>query len=465
MALFENFPYTNFHDLNLDWIIKSLEDLKKEWADFEVLNSIIIADPAEWDPERVYRKNTIVVDEEGNGYISKQDTIPGTLLTDTDYWQLVFPYGISIDEFKTYVLHLIDEQDTLIANRMNAQDQYIENNTMKNINARYFLFCGDSYVVQNSNKMFTAFCSAADVPSGHAFNVAVSGASFSNSSNSFLMQLQNFTGDKEQITDIIITGGINDATLDMPTDFDALRGYIGAWKTYARQNYPNAELHLYYCGSCLPLSSYYGTHGAVAQEWVRYAWYKSGNDCDYQAIPFLNTFASNFASDAIHPTEGAQIEIAARIAQLINYEKPSYDVPSYDLVIKGSGATSTEAGSNIITGKMRVYGDVVTLNIDTLSCHIAQDTVFGRLHKVEIGYMQYAEVKRAVNIPVMLFFNAWSPSSPNFVHAYLTLENGRAYVTLREISGGAWVELTAASNSTITITAPVTVTTELTNIN
>lgn len=41
MALFENFPYTNFHDMNLDWLLKQMrelgltvEDLKKEIADF-----------------------------------------------------------------------------------------------------------------------------------------------------------------------------------------------------------------------------------------------------------------------------------------------------------------------------------------------------------------------------------------------------------------------------------------------
>lgn len=30
MGLFEHFPYTNFHDLNLDWIIKALKDLDKK---------------------------------------------------------------------------------------------------------------------------------------------------------------------------------------------------------------------------------------------------------------------------------------------------------------------------------------------------------------------------------------------------------------------------------------------------
>lgn len=34
MALFEQFPYTNFHELNLDWIVKSMTDLIEEWDNF-----------------------------------------------------------------------------------------------------------------------------------------------------------------------------------------------------------------------------------------------------------------------------------------------------------------------------------------------------------------------------------------------------------------------------------------------
>ena len=35
MGLFENFPYTNFHDLNLDWIIKEVIDLNKKVDNIE----------------------------------------------------------------------------------------------------------------------------------------------------------------------------------------------------------------------------------------------------------------------------------------------------------------------------------------------------------------------------------------------------------------------------------------------
>ena len=33
MALFENFPYTNFHELNLDWIIKVIREFQKDYPD------------------------------------------------------------------------------------------------------------------------------------------------------------------------------------------------------------------------------------------------------------------------------------------------------------------------------------------------------------------------------------------------------------------------------------------------
>ena len=34
MPLYDNFPYTNFHEMNLDWVIKSMKDLEAEWESF-----------------------------------------------------------------------------------------------------------------------------------------------------------------------------------------------------------------------------------------------------------------------------------------------------------------------------------------------------------------------------------------------------------------------------------------------
>ena len=40
MGAFEYFPYTNFHDLNLDWIVQELEKLTGDVRDFISINAI-----------------------------------------------------------------------------------------------------------------------------------------------------------------------------------------------------------------------------------------------------------------------------------------------------------------------------------------------------------------------------------------------------------------------------------------
>ena len=34
MALYNNFPYTNFHEINLDWLIKTMKELTEEWESY-----------------------------------------------------------------------------------------------------------------------------------------------------------------------------------------------------------------------------------------------------------------------------------------------------------------------------------------------------------------------------------------------------------------------------------------------
>ena len=36
---FEQFTYTNLHDLNLDWLLKKLEELEKRIKELEAMNN------------------------------------------------------------------------------------------------------------------------------------------------------------------------------------------------------------------------------------------------------------------------------------------------------------------------------------------------------------------------------------------------------------------------------------------
>lgn len=79
-------PYTNFHDLNLDWIIDTLNDFNDRLTNFVSLATIKYADPIQWDITNQYEANTVVVDSQGNAYLSVQPVPSGVSLDRTEYW-------------------------------------------------------------------------------------------------------------------------------------------------------------------------------------------------------------------------------------------------------------------------------------------------------------------------------------------------------------------------------------------
>lgn len=94
-------PYTNFHDLNLDWIIDTLNDIDRRLANFVSLNTIKYADPIKWDITSQYPQNTLVLDpQDGTAYLSVQPVPQGVQITNADYWTPVFTLQNFIDPLK-----------------------------------------------------------------------------------------------------------------------------------------------------------------------------------------------------------------------------------------------------------------------------------------------------------------------------------------------------------------------------
>lgn len=79
-------PFTNFHELNLDWILETLKKQDAAIADFISLNSITYANPLQWDITRQYPQNQVVLDTNGDGYLSVQPVPVGVEIDNTDYW-------------------------------------------------------------------------------------------------------------------------------------------------------------------------------------------------------------------------------------------------------------------------------------------------------------------------------------------------------------------------------------------
>ena len=79
-------PYTNFHDLNLDWIMDELNEFNTKLTNFVSLATIKYANPIQWNITSQYEANTVVVDSNGNAYLSVQPVPSGVSLDHTEFW-------------------------------------------------------------------------------------------------------------------------------------------------------------------------------------------------------------------------------------------------------------------------------------------------------------------------------------------------------------------------------------------
>lgn len=115
MGIFEQFPYTNFHDLNLDWILRAIQSMDKKLDEFVASNVLSYADPIHWDIETQYAKNTVVIDPKtGTAYMSINPVPVGQLLTNKYYWQPIFNYDEIVNTLKKQIAAVqADQHDTI----------------------------------------------------------------------------------------------------------------------------------------------------------------------------------------------------------------------------------------------------------------------------------------------------------------------------------------------------------------
>jgi hypothetical protein len=144
MGLFENFPYANFHDLNLDWILHVLKELETEITNFVAINSVKYANPIIWNITSQYETNTVVLDSSGNAYLSVQPVPAGVSLDRTEYWTKIGNFSALWDSVRSAITPYDEQHSTTASVDHKAGDWvWLENDLLlitKNINA------GDKYV-------------------------------------------------------------------------------------------------------------------------------------------------------------------------------------------------------------------------------------------------------------------------------------------------------------------------------
>ena len=114
-------PYTNFHQLNQDWIIRRMQEFEAYMENIVQISVIKYADPIQWRITGQYEQATVVIDAEtGVAYISVQPVPAGIALTNTNYWTPVFDLRQILDG--------IDESIAAEAAARTASDTTLQEN-------------------------------------------------------------------------------------------------------------------------------------------------------------------------------------------------------------------------------------------------------------------------------------------------------------------------------------------------
>lgn len=228
MGFIDKYPYTDFHELNLDWLLQRVRELASQMEGWQSANTIHYA--GTWDITKAYQAWNIVVD--GNeGYISKKPVPAGIALTNTEYWELIADYTAIVADLGQRVEDLESAMTTEDAS-INRLKKYYRAESWSN---RRVICISDSYglVPDTDHSWIPNLKWYLNIPDSQFWRNQYNGSGFHGTQPDHTFQKlfeEVITGwsseQKDLITDIVIVGGYNDAnslhygatTTDIKTD-------------------------------------------------------------------------------------------------------------------------------------------------------------------------------------------------------------------------------------------------------
>ena len=93
MGFVNQFPYSDVHELNLDWVIAEYKRIASEMEEFKAVNDIKYL--GEWDINKAYQPWSVVNDS-GYAYMSVKIVPAGVDISDRNYW--IFVSAFTVDQ-------------------------------------------------------------------------------------------------------------------------------------------------------------------------------------------------------------------------------------------------------------------------------------------------------------------------------------------------------------------------------
>lgn len=139
------YPSTNFHELNLDWILAQMIELRSNMRNFVSQNTIKYADPILWNITTQYESNTVVVDAGGNAYLSTQPVPAGINITNEDYWTTIGNFSLLFASVKESIAAADEGTSTYASKNRAVGDLVWLNNILYEVTKP--ITTGQSYVI------------------------------------------------------------------------------------------------------------------------------------------------------------------------------------------------------------------------------------------------------------------------------------------------------------------------------
>ena len=316
MGFYNKYPYTDFHEQNLDWLIAKMRELEIEFDEFKVVNNITFS--GQWDITKNYPAWTIVNDN-NIGYVSQKPVPAGVVLTNTDYWVEVIDYSAQIAGMNNRIIAI--END--ITNNINPDLASLHNDitTVNNrISAlhrpRKIIIIGDSYsqndawqqYISNYDDRYTLNVDIFTEAQGGAGFTAKILRDFNDCLNDSVATITTAGLTNNDITDVVFMGGINDSATAAATNLTNAQNTVNNAHTL----YPNATVYI------APISSNgNGSGRANIKNNVLIA-YSQVKNCVYlsKAISVLRAYCE-LQTDNIHPNSTGVLLIARYFVQAI----------------------------------------------------------------------------------------------------------------------------------------------------
>lgn len=447
-------PLTDFHELNLDWILAKVKELSQEVADWIAFSEVKFADPIEWAPSAYYRKNTIVLGADGNSYISRVDVPVGIGVTDDRYWYKVGNYNAQIDALErdlNTVDGKVDANAQAIASNTqnianNAED--IANNTEDIANNAHdintyirgkVLFVGDSYALPQYGDWVAKCVSIMGLSSDEYWDISISGSNIARGNwNTFLNTwADEHENDVNDIGTIILCGGINDSDANAIT---TLNGAIITLANTIKNRFPKARGHMYYVGWALDNSSILAGRTAAYRNVAQQMWQATGTQHGLVYHSGCETVLHNrdlIGEDGLHPNSTGGYAIARMINNTLKggvTRVSAYETPTMTPV---SGVASGNTIEHSITFGGLVLTRFKPLHISGASIH------FSGASSVKIADVTLKYINKIPWTDVVSLLNTGAGGN-KLLNCRIKYENNALYMSVYDInpSTGGFYDIT-----------------------